>query len=200
MEAWRRLDPRINWIDIQMRIEHSNRPTLDNLRLRNSRKKQIYYMISWWTNPTAPGNRPVIQSLTPAQDAGNTTRGSTPGLIDTALGEAGGRIPHPVDEGDSEEDDSDEDSPPDDGSSSDRGPSDGSSADGSSADGSSADGGNNESPEPGNTDIIDKGVAISPGGTLRHPGIVSEPPAHHHNVSLTVFLQRIVFNEGHTFG
>lgn len=147
-------------------------------------------MISWWTNPTAPGNRPVIQSLTPAQIAGNTTRGSTPGLIDPALGEAGGRISHPIDEGDSEEDDSDEDSPPDDDPSSGHG----------SSDGSSGDGGIDESPEPGNTDIIEKGVAISPGGTLRHPGTVSEPPAYYYKVSLTAGLQRIVFNEGQTFG
>lgn len=146
-------------------------------------------MISWWTNPTAPGNRPVIQSLTPPQVTGNTTRGSTPGLIDTALGETGGRIPHPDDEVDSEEDESDDDPPSDDGSSSGHG----------SSDGGSADGGNDESPEPGNTDIIDKGMAISPRGTIRHPGTVSEPPPHCHKVSLIAWLQRFVFNEGQTF-
>lgn len=175
MEAWRRLDPRINWVDIQMRIEPSDRPTLDNLRSRNSRKKQLYHMISWWTNPTAPGNQPVIQSLTQAQIAGNTTRGSTPGLIDPALCEAGGRIPHPIDEGDSGEDDTDDDSPADDGDP----PEDGSSGGGSSG------GGKDETPEPGHNDIIEKGVAISPGGTLRHPGTVSDLLAHHLKESLT---------------
>ncbi len=132
-------------------------------------------MISWWTNPTAPGNRPVIQSLTPAQIAGNTTRGSTPGLIDPALGEAGGRIPHPIDEGDSEEDDSDEDSPPDDGPSSGHG----------SSGGSSAGGGTGKSPEPGRPDTIVKGVAISPGGTPRHPQTVGAPFAPYLKRSLT---------------
>jgi len=185
MEAWRRLDPRINWVDIQMRIEPSDRPTLDNLRSRNSRKKGVYHMISWWTRHTAPGNQPVIQSLTQAQIAGNTTRGSTPGLIDPTLGEAGGRIPHPVDEGDSEEDESDEDSPPDDGSSSDPG---------------SSDGWEDESPEPRKTDTLVNGVAISPGGTLRHPmtGIVSDPSTHPLKVSLTAWAQE--FNKGQSFG
>ncbi len=172
-----------------MRIELSNRPTLDNLRSRNSRKKSIYHMISWWTNPTAPGNRPVIQSLTPAQIAGNTTRGSTPGLIDPALGEAGGRIPHPIDEGDSEEDDSDEDSPPDDNPSSGHG----------SSDGSSAGGGKGKSPEPGKPDTMVKGVAMSPGGTLRHPQTVGAPFTPHLKLSLTARIQGWEFNKGQTF-
>lgn len=164
-----------------MRIERTDRPTLDNLRSRNSRKKQAYSMISWWTNPTAPGNRPVIQSLTPPQVAGNTTRGSTPGLIDTALGETGGRIPHPGDEGESEEDESD---PPTD---------DGTSSGTPSSDDGTASGGV-ESPQPLNTDIIDKGVAISPRGSLRHPGTVSEPPPHYHKASLIALPQGFLFN------
>lgn len=146
-------------------------------------------MISWWTNPNAPGNQPVIRTLTPGQVAGNTTRGSTPGLIDPALGEAGGRIPDPDDEVVSEEDDSDDDSPSD---------NDSSSGDGS-LDGSSTGGRKEESPEPGENDTIVKGVAISPGGTPRHPGTVSEPPARNRKMSLTAWMQRYVFNEGQTF-
>ena len=88
-----------------MRIEGLNRPTEEVLRSRVSRPRPSYYMISWYSGPAAPSNLRIINALTPAQRTNNTTRGSTPGLIDPAQGEAGGRIPHP---GNHDDDDDDE--------------------------------------------------------------------------------------------
>lgn len=55
-------------------------------------------MLSWHDTPT-PGaagiTADVLRSLTAAQRATNSTRGSTPGLIDPSVGEQGGRIPLP---------------------------------------------------------------------------------------------------------
>lgn len=55
-------------------------------------------MISWHDTPT-PGaasiKAEVLRSLTAAQRATNSTRGSTPGLIDPSVGEQGGRVPLP---------------------------------------------------------------------------------------------------------
>lgn len=50
-------------------------------------------MISWFQGPRGQtANNAIIRGLTPAQIQANTTRGSTPGLIDPARGRAGGRV------------------------------------------------------------------------------------------------------------
>ena len=97
----RRLDPRIRWTDITMRMERRNRPNENALNMLASRSmRPLYKMLSWHTKgrvATINTRRAaVLAQLTPAQIAANTTRGSTPGLINPALGEIGGRIPHPV--------------------------------------------------------------------------------------------------------
>lgn len=57
-----------------------------------------YKMVSW--HPTSDRSKEneirqrVMKNLTPQQIAANTTRRSTPGLINPLQGEAGGRIPH----------------------------------------------------------------------------------------------------------
>lgn len=109
-------------------------------------------MINWFTDPNGGNNEPVIRALNPAQRVGNTTRGSTPGLIDPAQGEAGGRIPRP-DESDIEDDSEDgvdtRSSPSDDGSDDGDGP----------------------------AQIVEKGVARTAEGTLVHPLTVRPPSA-----------------------
>ena len=118
MEAWRRLDPRIRWIDIHMRIEPSNRPSIDTLRSRVSRPREKYHVISWFTSPTSGMNPKIVNALTDAQRARNTTRGTTPGLIDPH-NKAAGRIPHsqeiPEEEGESESQSESEDEDEDEG-------------------------------------------------------------------------------------
>ena len=119
MESWRRLDPRIRWIDIHMRIEPPNRPSIDTLRSRVSRPREKYHVRSWFTSPTSGMNPKIINALTDAQRANNTTRGTTPGLID-ARNKAAGRIPHSQDvpeeesEGQSESESEDEEDQGDD--------------------------------------------------------------------------------------
>ena len=50
-------------------------------------------MLSWFQGPRGQAaNDIILRGLTEAQIQANTTRGSTPGLIDPARGRAGGRI------------------------------------------------------------------------------------------------------------
>lgn len=94
IEAWRRLDPRIRWQDIHMRMYNQERPNEANLRSKRSRPRDGYHMISWFSDPNSGANTRVRNGLTAAQRAANTTRGATPGLIDPR-NPAAGRVPHP---------------------------------------------------------------------------------------------------------
>lgn len=66
-----------------------------------TRQRSEFGLVSW--HPRGIGklrkarHDKVVAKLTAAQKANNTTRGLTPGLINAALGEAGGRIPCPHD-------------------------------------------------------------------------------------------------------
>ena len=66
-----------------------------------TRQRSIFGLVSW--HPRGIGKQrldrhnEVLAKLTDAQRANNTTRGFMPGLINPALGEAGGRIPSPYD-------------------------------------------------------------------------------------------------------
>ena len=93
-EAWRRLDPRIRWSDISMRIGPlAHRPSDMLLRSRVSRPRIQFSMLSWHTGSRQKAtNDAILRALSQAQVRANTTRGSTPGLIDPVLGKAGGRI------------------------------------------------------------------------------------------------------------
>ncbi|MCJ1269747.1 hypothetical protein MMC22_009640 [Lobaria immixta] len=100
-ETVRRWDPRIRWEDLTMRMPLSGRPPKNTLQMRVSRfLRGNHSLIAW--HDTIPRDKPnavrdrVLRGLTDAQKAANTTRGSTPGLIDPSLGVAGGVVPYPV--------------------------------------------------------------------------------------------------------
>ena len=107
-----RIDPRISWDDIEMRMEHvGKRAAYDNsidltdqdwprhvekaksnfhnlLNMRTQRQGRVPFNMLSWRNKKAmheKKNKPrdeVLGRLTPQQIAANTTRGATPGLID----------------------------------------------------------------------------------------------------------------------
>lgn len=84
-----------------MRMPLSGRPPKNTLQMRVSRfLRDNHSLIAW--HDTIPRDKPnaardrVLRSLTDAQKRANTTRGSTPGLIDPSLGIAGGVVPFPV--------------------------------------------------------------------------------------------------------
>lgn len=84
-----------------MRIPLSGRPPKNTLQMRVSRfLRGNHSLIAW--HDTIPRDKPnavrdrVLRGLTDAQKTANTTRGSTPGLIDPSLGVAGGVVPYPV--------------------------------------------------------------------------------------------------------
>ncbi|MCJ1400122.1 hypothetical protein MMC11_003326 [Xylographa trunciseda] len=103
-ELWRRLDGRIRWDDILMRMEVKNRPKGNALNMAGFRVwRPKLYMVAWHIKGTKNGRgdqqAKVLARLSPAQVAANTTRGSTPGLLNPVLGPAGRRtvgIPWPV--------------------------------------------------------------------------------------------------------
>ena len=83
-----------------MRMPLAGRRNQNALNMENSRMRERYHMICWHpgTDPEKENlaRQRVFSKLTSQQIAANTTRGSTPGLIDPLLGEAGGRVPHPI--------------------------------------------------------------------------------------------------------
>ena len=99
-EAVRRIDPRIRWIDITMRMTLEGRPSENSLNQDGVRNRPKYGMRSWFPKKVhhthIARRNAVMEILSNEQIAANTTRGTTPGLKDPALGEAGGRIPHPA--------------------------------------------------------------------------------------------------------
>ena len=106
-----RLDPRINWDDIDMRMEHAGaRAAYDHtinvasdevtkqvtkakskfinaLQTRCSRGRVAFKMISWRERlrPANKSRDDVLRQLSAHQIANNTTRGSTPGIINPLL-------------------------------------------------------------------------------------------------------------------
>ncbi|MCJ1412795.1 hypothetical protein MMC19_006894 [Ptychographa xylographoides] len=98
---WRRIDGRIRWVDITMRMDQINRPTANALNMSGVRVwRPALSLLAWHMRGTVHGRdrhrNAIFAKLTTAQIAANTTRGLTPGLIDPAQGEAGGRIPWPT--------------------------------------------------------------------------------------------------------
>ncbi|PGH08597.1 hypothetical protein GX51_01117 [Blastomyces parvus] len=99
VEAWMRLDRRIQLHDITDRMHPEFRIANNALQQRGVRFRQAFNILSWGT-----GNRQtmvVAEQLEKKMEARgidmslNSTRGLTPGLVNPALGEAGGRIPVP---------------------------------------------------------------------------------------------------------
>ena len=100
MEAWRRLDPRIKWEDITMRMQWFGRPNHNAINMDSNRVWRPKFCILSWRYKgqilsSAP-NSTVYNSLSPAQRQHNTTRGSTPGLINPALGPGSPSVPLPA--------------------------------------------------------------------------------------------------------
>ena len=98
-EAIRRNDPRVTWNDFLMRMPREGRRRQNALNMESSRARARYNILSW--HPTTDEMKDnelrqrVLSKLSPAQIARNTTRGTTPGLVNFTMGEAGGRIEHP---------------------------------------------------------------------------------------------------------
>ncbi|GKZ33645.1 hypothetical protein AbraIFM66950_003671 [Aspergillus brasiliensis] len=99
VEAWMRLDRRIRLGDIVERMSKEFRIAPNALQQRGGRFRQAFGLLAWDS-----GNKlsrelesKLMQTLMEhgIDPALNTTRGLTPGLINPALGEAGGRIPLP---------------------------------------------------------------------------------------------------------
>ena len=99
LEAWLRLDRRIELKDIAARIIPRCRPNTNAIQQRTVRFRKAMKMVCWGT-----GNRqtPILSEEVVRQliqkgidPAKNSTRGLTPGLIDPSRGEVGGRIPVP---------------------------------------------------------------------------------------------------------
>ena len=82
-----------------MRMEPPYRHSDVLLRSRISRPRASFFILSWFQGPRGQtANDQIVARLSLAQIQANTTRGSTPGLIDPARGQAGGRV-YLVDEG-----------------------------------------------------------------------------------------------------
>lgn len=85
-----------------MRMPLFERPSSNTLQMRVSRFLRDNHSLIAWHDASANHDKPnvsrdrVLAGLTDAQKAANTTRGSTPGLIDPSLGVAGGMVPYPV--------------------------------------------------------------------------------------------------------
>ena len=77
-----------------MRISTNDKPSAALLRSRVSRQRVGFSILSWFEAPSAEHktNDAVLEKLSAAQKQNNTTRGSTPGLINPALGRIGGRV------------------------------------------------------------------------------------------------------------
>ncbi|OOF92178.1 hypothetical protein ASPCADRAFT_55831, partial [Aspergillus carbonarius ITEM 5010] len=99
VEAWMRLDRRIRLSDIIDRMGVEFRIAPNALQQRGGRFRQAFRMLAWDS-----GNKlsrdleaELLKALTQhgIDPSLNTTRGLSPGLINPALGEAGGRIALP---------------------------------------------------------------------------------------------------------
>ena len=99
MEAWLRMDSRIELDDIILRMHPDFRINEPALWQRGTRFREDFYLISW--SPKKRSDRLentirrelINRGIDPAR---NSTRGLTPGLIDPDRGEDGGRIPVPA--------------------------------------------------------------------------------------------------------
>lgn len=79
-----------------MRMDRANRPKDNALNMRASRYwRPAYFLISWHGTGRSPKEASVLASLSAQQIANNTTRGTTPGLVDPSLPNSR-RIPHPA--------------------------------------------------------------------------------------------------------
>ena len=100
---WRRIDPRILWTDITMRVEMPQRTAKEdtkwNNRIVNMQRRvwgKHYYMLPWFNR--SPIDTTNVHNALRERNIPlhlNTTRGLTPGLVDPSQPN-GPRIPRPV--------------------------------------------------------------------------------------------------------
>ncbi|KAF3482402.1 uncharacterized protein GIQ15_05161 [Arthroderma uncinatum] len=99
VEAWMRMDRRIQLHDITDRMHPAFRIVPNTLQQRGVRFRQAFNIASWGVSSKQTDKAveaiksKLIQNNISLQ--ANTTRGLTPGLINPSLGEAGGRISVP---------------------------------------------------------------------------------------------------------
>ncbi|KAL1956261.1 hypothetical protein VTO42DRAFT_7521 [Malbranchea cinnamomea] len=99
VEAWLRLDRRIQLEDITMRMHPAYRVEKNTLQQRGVRFRQKFKMLAWGSGSkkTQEMEDALIREMKQKgiDPKSNSTRGLTPGLINPKFGEAGGRIPVP---------------------------------------------------------------------------------------------------------
>lgn len=99
VEAWMRMDRRIQLQDIVERMNPQLRVQRNALQQRGVRFRHAFRLLSWGTGgKTTSLMKEKIKGELQRRGIdleANTTRGLTPGLINPSLGEAGGRIPVP---------------------------------------------------------------------------------------------------------
>ncbi|PGH01219.1 hypothetical protein AJ79_07990 [Helicocarpus griseus UAMH5409] len=100
VEAWMRLDRRIQLHDITDRMNPKFRIKTNALQQRSVRFRQAFRILSWGSGNKKTGEH--AEEIEKELEAlgidvsRNTTRGLTPGLKDPVMGEAGGRIEVPA--------------------------------------------------------------------------------------------------------
>lgn len=90
-----RLEPGLEWADFDMRMDYVGDRTTRTMsdfvtfvRQRSGRQREKFSILSWAAK-SKPGPRELLLArLTPHQVKNNTTRGTTPGLIDPLLSDA----------------------------------------------------------------------------------------------------------------
>lgn len=92
LEAWWRLDRRIEAQDILDRIDPKFGVTALDLEMRREEFRRAFHVANWKSQASINGIARLVQKKRINLGL-NTTRGLTPGLIDPAKGEEGGRIP-----------------------------------------------------------------------------------------------------------
>lgn len=112
-DVWRKMDPRMSWDDLTMRIEVHGRTRRGDVKLQNSIQTMLgrfwhkhYHMISWFGkgkfNHNAVNNPARVQLLNDLANANppiplslNTTKGLTPGSRNPAHGPNGFMVAWP---------------------------------------------------------------------------------------------------------
>ncbi|KAI9837462.1 MAG: hypothetical protein M1819_007110 [Sarea resinae] len=96
IECWLRTDSRIEWGDILARIQGRACPKWNTLQMSVFRFREDFFMLSWKSRgrKTTTRDEHLVSLLKQKgiDPAKNSTRGLTPGLVDPARGEYGGRI------------------------------------------------------------------------------------------------------------
>lgn len=94
LEAWWRLDRRIEAQDILDRINPKYGVSMLDLEMRREQFRRSFRVADWRSQSSVNEITRLVK-MAGIDPHLNTTRGLTPGLVDPSRGEAGGRIPIP---------------------------------------------------------------------------------------------------------